>query len=127
MAASGSPNPQIAYGEDLISRLVIAASSKEKAAMLSNIVRECIWQACTELCARSHIDKEQIADICMAGNTAMTHLLLNLPVDRLLHAPFVASSMTRWRNRLGEAGAEQMLRATIEAGIRSMPSSQLPP
>lgn len=33
-----------------------------------------------------------------------------LPVD--------ASSMTRWRQRLGEAGAEQMLRATIAAGIK---------
>ena len=32
-----------------------------------------------------------------------------LPVD--------ASSMTRWRQRLGEAGAEQMLRETIAAGI----------
>ena len=32
-------------------------------------------------------------------------------------APIDASSMTRWRGRLGEAGAEQMLRATIETGI----------
>ena len=32
--------------------------------------------------------------------------------------PMDASSMTRWRSRLGEAGAEQMLRATITAGIR---------
>jgi len=31
--------------------------------------------------------------------------------------PIDASSMTRWRKRLGDAGAEQMLRATIEAGI----------
>jgi IS5 family transposase len=31
--------------------------------------------------------------------------------------PVDASSMTRWRQRLGEAGAEQMLRATIKAGI----------
>ena len=33
-------------------------------------------------------------------------------------APIDASSMTRWRQRLGEAGAEQMLRATIETGIK---------
>ena len=32
--------------------------------------------------------------------------------------PIDPSSMTRWRKRLGEAGAEQMLRETIEAGIR---------
>jgi transposase, IS5 family len=31
--------------------------------------------------------------------------------------PIDPSSMTRWRKRLGDAGAEQMLRATIEAGI----------
>jgi IS5 family transposase len=31
--------------------------------------------------------------------------------------PVDASSMTRWRQRLGEAGAEQKLRATIVAGI----------
>jgi len=28
------------------------------------------------------------------------------------------SSMARWRKRLGEAGAEQMLREIIEAGMR---------
>src|ERR1017187_6692537 len=33
------------------------------------------------------------------------------------HLPIDPSSMTRWRKRLGEAGAEQMLRATLEAGI----------
>ncbi len=31
--------------------------------------------------------------------------------------PIEPSGMTRWRQRLGEAGAEQMLRATIEAGM----------
>ena len=33
-------------------------------------------------------------------------------------APIDASSMTRWRKRLGEAGAELMLRSTIETGIK---------
>jgi IS5 family transposase len=32
--------------------------------------------------------------------------------------PIDPSSMTRWRKRLGDAGAEQMLRSTIEAGER---------
>ena len=32
--------------------------------------------------------------------------------------PIDPSSMTRWRTRLGDAGAEQMLRATIEAGMK---------
>jgi IS5 family transposase len=41
--------------------------------------------------------------------SGMTHFQHQLPID--------SSSMTRWRKRLGAAGAEQMLRATIEAGM----------
>jgi IS5 family transposase len=32
--------------------------------------------------------------------------------------PIDPSSMSRWRKRLGEAGAEAMLKATIEAGVK---------
>ena len=42
--------------------------------------------------------------------SGMRHFQHRMPID--------ASSMTRWRKRLGEAGAEQMLRATLEAGMR---------
>ena len=41
--------------------------------------------------------------------SGMTHFQHQMPID--------PSSMTRWRKRLGAAGAEQMLRATIEAGM----------
>jgi len=41
--------------------------------------------------------------------------------------PIDPSSMTRWRKRLGDAGAEQMLRATIEASVqmRVIPPAEL--
>jgi IS5 family transposase len=42
--------------------------------------------------------------------SGMRHFQHRMPMD--------PSSMTRWRKRLGEAGAEQMLRATLEAGMR---------
>ena len=42
--------------------------------------------------------------------SGMKHFQHRMPID--------ASSMTRWRKRLGDAGAEQMLRATIEAGMK---------
>jgi len=42
--------------------------------------------------------------------SGMRHFQHRMPID--------ASSMTRWRKRLGDAGADQMLRATIEAGIK---------
>jgi len=42
--------------------------------------------------------------------SGMRHFQHQMPID--------PSSMTRWRKRLGDAGAEQMLRATIEAGMK---------
>lgn len=42
--------------------------------------------------------------------SGMRHFQHRMPID--------ASSMTRWRQRLGAAGAEQMLRATVEAGMK---------
>src|SRR6266700_1355138 len=41
--------------------------------------------------------------------SGMRHFQHRMPID--------PASMTRWRKRLGDAGAEQMLRATMEAGI----------
>ena len=42
--------------------------------------------------------------------SGMTHFQHRMPID--------PSSMTRWRKRLGDGSAEQMLRATIEAGMK---------
>ena len=42
--------------------------------------------------------------------SGMRHFQHRMPVD--------PSSMTRWRKRLGDGGAEQMPRATIEAGMK---------
>ncbi len=42
--------------------------------------------------------------------SGMSHFQHRMPID--------PSSMTHWRKRLGETGAEQMPRATIEAGMR---------
>jgi IS5 family transposase len=42
--------------------------------------------------------------------SGMRHFQHRMPID--------PSSMTRWRKRLGDAGAEQMLRATIDAGMK---------
>jgi uncharacterized 2Fe-2S/4Fe-4S cluster protein (DUF4445 family) len=91
LAAAGVPNPQIPFGEDLISRLVYAVRAPEQAAELASRVRESIASLAVELCSAAGVHPCQIADVCVVGNTAMMHLFLQLPVARLLHAPFVAA------------------------------------
>ena len=91
LAAAGVANPQVTYGEDLISRLVFALKGSQDACTLATCVRESIAKLAYELCETAGVSPSRIADVCVVGNTAMMHLFLQLPVARLLHAPFVAS------------------------------------
>ena len=44
------------------------------------------------LAFKANVTQEQITEACIVGNTAMTHLLLKLPVHQLSVSPFVAAS-----------------------------------
>lgn len=92
LATSGVMNPQIGYGEDLISRLARASQSAEGARELARVVREALDALLGSLAGSAGVEREQVVDGCIVGNTAMTHLLLELPVQQLALAPFVAAA-----------------------------------
>ena len=92
LAATGSMNPQIGYGEDVISRLVHADRNAEGKHELARVVRAGINDLIVALTLKAGVAPEQIAEACIVGNTAMTHLLLKLPVQQLAVSPFVAAS-----------------------------------
>jgi uncharacterized 2Fe-2S/4Fe-4S cluster protein (DUF4445 family) len=89
IAAKGVMNPQIAYGEDVMSRLEATMVAQENAAQMQQAVIEAINATANELCASQGLATEYILDVCMVGNTAMHHLMLNLPVRPLALSPFV--------------------------------------
>ncbi|MBL8056372.1 MAG: DUF4445 domain-containing protein [Anaerolineales bacterium] len=92
LAAAGLMNPQIGYGEDVISRLVHASRSPEGARELARVVHEALDNLAGTLAEQAGVAREQIAEACIVGNTAMHHLLLGLPTRQLAVAPFVASA-----------------------------------
>jgi len=110
LAASGIPNPQISYGEDLISRLVYARKSRKQAQELARCVQagisKLIRALLDTLAGSASAGLDQVADMCMVGNTAMTHLFLELPVEGLLAAPFVAATTSAVDVRAGEIGID---------------------
>jgi uncharacterized 2Fe-2S/4Fe-4S cluster protein (DUF4445 family) len=91
LAATGLMNPQIGYGEDVISRLVHASRNGTGQAELARVVRDGLNDLIVALTYRAGVAHEQVAEACIVGNTAMTHLLLQLPVHQLAVAPFVAA------------------------------------
>jgi uncharacterized 2Fe-2S/4Fe-4S cluster protein (DUF4445 family) len=91
----GALNPQIQYGEDVMTRLRYSINNPGTPAgscgKFAGAVRGVIRKMISRLVEKAGESLEQVADICIVGNTAMTHLLLDLPVGQLAASPYVAS------------------------------------
>jgi uncharacterized 2Fe-2S/4Fe-4S cluster protein (DUF4445 family) len=89
LTAKGTPNPQIAYGEDIMARLGYAMQGNKQAETLSHLTINAINLTAAKMCERLNLSPEHIADGCLVGNTAMHHFFLNLPTGSLAVSPFV--------------------------------------
>src|SRR5208337_2543607 len=91
-AQCGLMNPQIAYGEDVISRISYASHSGGAAQQLQRRVIETLNQMVREFCSDLAISPEQIVEMVVAGNTAMHHFFAGLPVQQLGMAPYLPAT-----------------------------------
>jgi len=88
VARAGAMNPQVAYGEDVISRIAYAGREPDGAKKLQAVLLESLNLLLAEMCAEAHVPAERVEDAVLVGNTAMHHLFAGLPVEQLGHAPF---------------------------------------
>jgi len=89
LAARGIMNPQINYGEDIISRINKVIKSPEAAVVMQRLTLDAINELSADLCAAVGARPEEILETVVVGNTAMHHLFLRLPVKQLAFSPFV--------------------------------------
>jgi uncharacterized 2Fe-2S/4Fe-4S cluster protein (DUF4445 family) len=89
LASKGLMNPQISYGEDVVSRIVVASKSPADAAKLQSLLVETLSQLAADLCQEIDAKPEQIVEAVVVGNTAIHHLFLGLPVKQLGLSPYV--------------------------------------
>jgi uncharacterized 2Fe-2S/4Fe-4S cluster protein (DUF4445 family) len=98
LASTGAINPQTVYGDDVMSRLDFAIhgddSSENGITKLAKVMRDLFNEMIDDLCRKTGLAKNNVVDICIVGNTAMTHLFLDLPVEQLASSPYVAASNT---------------------------------
>jgi uncharacterized 2Fe-2S/4Fe-4S cluster protein (DUF4445 family) len=92
LAAQGAMNPQIAYGEDVMSRLAVAMTDSANSRRMQETLVQAINAVAAELCATQKLEVRHLLDMCLVGNTAMHHLLLCLPVRPLALSPFVPAT-----------------------------------
>lgn len=87
--AQGVMNPQIAFGEDIMTRLTYMANHPDGAERLQAVVIEALNQAIAGLCRAQGIPPQAVLEIVLVGNTAMHHVFLGLPTAQLARAPYV--------------------------------------
>ena len=85
----GFENPQGIHGADVITRLGYARQSADTLAQVQKLVIDSLNEAARELTEERGLTPELITDVVVAGNTAMHHLFIGLPVDYLSVVPFI--------------------------------------
>jgi uncharacterized 2Fe-2S/4Fe-4S cluster protein (DUF4445 family) len=88
LAVMGSHNPQISYGDDVISRIKFTIENPEGLASLQKAVILQINSMLDHLCKKTGIKRKDILEISIAGNTAMEHLFCGIDPSPLAQLPF---------------------------------------
>jgi uncharacterized 2Fe-2S/4Fe-4S cluster protein (DUF4445 family) len=87
-AAAGTMNPQIRFGEDLMSRVSYAMMNPGGAARMTEAIRGALGSLATELARSAGIETTDILELTLVGNPIMHHLVLGLDPVELGGAPF---------------------------------------
>lgn len=104
LAARGMMNPQISYGEDIISRMSRVVKSPDEGGQLQKLAVDAINELSAELSKEAGAKPGEIVEAVVVGNTAMHHLFLRLPVKQLALSPFVPAASRALAIRAGELG-----------------------
>ena len=88
LAAGGCLNPQRVFGADVVTRLSVAAESFHKSREMCRLINEELERVALALLAEADRSLEELSCVAIAGNPAMEHLLLGLPVDSLARIPY---------------------------------------
>ena len=92
VASSGIMNPQIRFGEDLMSRVSYGMMNDGGAQEMTNAVREGMNALFVQIASQAQIDRELIVDVVFVCNPVMHHLFLGIDPFELGQAPFALAT-----------------------------------
>jgi len=104
LASSGLMNPQIRFGEDLMSRVSYSMMNPGGAAEMTAAVREALNTLIGEVARDAGVERTQVFEGVFVGNPVMHHLLLGIDPVELGGAPFALATsdgLALWATELG--------------------------
>ena len=118
LVTESTMNPQVSYGEDLMSRISYAMSNPEGLQKMNAAIIETINKLAAEAARSAKIDKHKIYEITLVGNTTMIHILLGINPVELGGAPFALAN----RDAMDIKARELGLRLHPNANAHILPS-----
>jgi len=88
MAVDSLMNPQIPYGEDVITRITYAMKGFKEQKELQQVVVSGINQILKNLLEKTGVNPEEVYEMTAVGNTAMHHLFLNICPKYVALSPY---------------------------------------
>ncbi len=92
LATESLTNPQVAYGEDLMSRISYAARHKGGLNRLHKAIISALNKLAAQAVKIAGIKARQIQEAVFVGNTTMIHILLGIHPESLGGAPFALAN-----------------------------------
>ena len=89
-AVASQGNPQVAFGDDIVSRIQYCDGHAEGLVELQKQVVGCLNDLIEQVCAEAAVERAGIYEVTAAGNATMQHLLLGVPASQIAQAPYVS-------------------------------------
>ncbi len=104
VATSGTSNPQIRFGEDLMSRVSYVMMNPDGREAMTKAVRDAVNALIGKVCEEGGVDRLDIFDSVFVANPIMHHLFLGIDPTELGQAPFalaVSGAVQGWTSEIG--------------------------
>ena len=92
VGASSMMNPQIRFGEDLMSRVSYVMMHPEGADEMTAVIREAINSLVGEVCEQAEIYRDLVMEVSLVANPIMHHIFLGINPVELGGAPFALAT-----------------------------------
>ncbi len=106
LGSRGVMNPQIRFGEDLMSRVSHVMMNPGSEAEMTRLVREAVDGMIAEMAAEAGVAASDILEIVLVANPIMHHLFLGISPVELGMAPFALATDGAVTERASDLGLE---------------------
>ncbi|HRQ36592.1 MAG TPA: ASKHA domain-containing protein [Chloroflexota bacterium] len=118
LATESTMNPQVVYGEDLMSRVSYAMTHKDGLEKMHTAVIETLNKLAARAAKEAGLQSRDIHELVVVGNTTMMHIFLGINPQELGGAPFALAN----REAMDVKARELGLRLHKAANVHILPA-----